>query len=184
MPTLSLLFLFFISSLSARANPQEKDDAGAGAAGMPLWCVAKNNAEDSALQSALDWACGQGGADCSQIQPGGPCFQSKDVQSLASFAFNDYFLRRGSSPSDCDFAGSAALTSLDPSSGSCRFPSSSLAGNGNFVGSTNTSLGPYGADLNSATPLLFCKSWKEVVMMSLLLLVHAAVSKEMLFSGD
>ncbi|KAJ0989362.1 hypothetical protein J5N97_007718 [Dioscorea zingiberensis] len=176
MAALSLLFLFLISSLCARADPhpQEKDGGG-GVAGMPLWCVAKNNAEDSALQSALDWACGPGGADCAPIQPGGPCFQSRDVQSLASFAFNDYFRRRGSSPSDCDFAGCAALTSLDPSINNCRFPSSSSVGNGSFIGSTNTSLGSYGADMNGATSLLSSKSWEKVVKISLLLLAIGAV---------
>ncbi|KAK8712151.1 hypothetical protein V6N13_147398 [Hibiscus sabdariffa] len=41
---------------------------GGGTTVTELWCVAKNNAEDAALQGALDWACGQGGADCGPIQ--------------------------------------------------------------------------------------------------------------------
>ncbi|WOL08256.1 hypothetical protein Cni_G17008 [Canna indica] len=91
--------------------------------GTELWCVAKNNAEDSALQPALDWACGPGGADCRPIQQGGACFEPQDIQSYASYAFNDYYIRNGISASACDFSGTAALTSLNPSHGSCIFPS-------------------------------------------------------------
>ncbi|CAI9757260.1 unnamed protein product [Fraxinus pennsylvanica] len=39
-----------------------------GGAAEELWCVAKNNAADNALQSSLDWACGPGGANCGPIQ--------------------------------------------------------------------------------------------------------------------
>ncbi|KAG0514612.1 hypothetical protein BDA96_10G207800 [Sorghum bicolor] len=105
--------------------------AAAGAVGMSgggqLWCVAKNNAEDGALQSAIDWACSVDGgrADCAAIQQGGACFDPPDLQQHASYAFNDYFLRSGgaASPAACDFSGAAALTALNPSHGSCVFPS-------------------------------------------------------------
>lgn len=80
-----------------------------------LWCVAKNNAEDGPLQAALDWACGLGGADCRPIQQGGACFEPNDIQFHASYAFNDYYLRNGFSQQACDFGGTAALTSLNPS---------------------------------------------------------------------
>lgn len=80
-----------------------------------LWCVAKNNAEDSALQSALDWACGAGGADCSPIQQGGPCYDPSDIQNTASYAFNDYFLKHGMTDESCNFDNTAAVTSLNPS---------------------------------------------------------------------
>ncbi|KAL4334689.1 hypothetical protein GQ457_07G040190 [Hibiscus cannabinus] len=33
------------------------------------WCIASSQASKSALQNALDWACGPGQADCSDIQP-------------------------------------------------------------------------------------------------------------------
>ncbi|KAL5998466.1 hypothetical protein ACLOJK_009407 [Asimina triloba] len=109
---------------------------------LQLWCVAKNNAEDAALQSALDWACGAGRADCNAIQPGGPCFEPQDIQSYASYAFNDYFLKNGIAKQNCDFAGAAAITALNPSHGKCTFPSSgSSATNGSFVGLTTPGVG-------------------------------------------
>lgn len=89
--------------------------AGDGAARVELWCVAKNNAEDAALQSSLDWACGPGGADCGPIQPGGPCYDASDIQRTASFAFNDYFIKHGMTEDACNFQSTAALTSLNPS---------------------------------------------------------------------
>nr|CAD1842275.1 unnamed protein product [Ananas comosus var. bracteatus] len=118
LPPLLLLLLLLITTTTTAAASGSSSETG------ELWCVAKNNAEDAALQAALDWACGPGGADCRPIQPGGACYEPDDIQSLASFAFNDYFLR---SPrpdaSTCDFSGTAALTSLNPGHGSCIFPS-------------------------------------------------------------
>lgn len=108
---LALLFLttthLLLHSAGAASN--------GGAATVELWCVAKNNAEDTALQSALDWACGSGKCDCGPIQPGGPCYDSADLLSTASYAFNDYFLKNGLTEDSCDFDGVAALTSLNPS---------------------------------------------------------------------
>lgn len=88
---------------------------GGGGAARQLWCVAKNNADDSALQSALDWTCGPGGADCGPIQKGGPCYDASDLQRTASYAFNDYYRKHGPSDENCNFSNTAALTSLNPS---------------------------------------------------------------------
>ncbi|CAN6444226.1 unnamed protein product [Victoria cruziana] len=122
-----------LALLSAMTGGTKGDDRS-GSYGVELWCVAKNNAPDSALQTALDWACGHGGTNCSPIQSGGPCYDPADVQSLASFAFNDYFLKNGLSQQSCDFSGTAALTSLNPSYGSCFFPSSFSVSNGTSGG--------------------------------------------------
>ncbi|CAH1416620.1 unnamed protein product [Lactuca virosa] len=92
---------------------------------MKLWCVAKNNADDTALQSALDWACGTGGADCAPIQQGGGCYDPADIRRTASYAFNNYCIKNGMTEDTCNFANTAALTSLDPSHSNCKFPSSS-----------------------------------------------------------
>jgi X8 domain len=108
-PTL-LIFSLMLTSAFAAEKQTERD--GSVAAGE-LWCVAKNNAEDTALQAAVDWACGTGGADCRPVQQGG-AFEPEDIQSHASYAFNDYFVKNGGLQSACDFSGTAALTSLNP----------------------------------------------------------------------
>ncbi|KAG5552005.1 hypothetical protein RHGRI_010178 [Rhododendron griersonianum] len=128
-------------SASAASN------GGAGAT-VQLWCVAKNNAEDSALQSALDWACGSGKCDCGPIQAGGPCYDSADLLSTASYAFNDYFLKNGLTEDSCNFNGVAALTSLNPSHGGCKFPSSLAVNNGSVAGSTILGLSPDSEDIS------------------------------------
>lgn len=113
-----LLLLLLLLLMSVSLSCADMSAAAAvrrdGASGQ-LWCVAKNNADDSALQTALNWACGPGGADCGLIQPGGPCYVAGDLQSVASYAFNDYYRHHGATSDACDFSGSAALTSLDPS---------------------------------------------------------------------
>ncbi|KAJ6422043.1 hypothetical protein OIU84_027058 [Salix udensis] len=88
-----------------------------------LWCVAKNNAADQALQDAINWACGPGGANCGPIQQGGACYDSSDIQRTASWAFNDYYLKNGLTDDACSFSNTAALTSLNPSFDKCKFPS-------------------------------------------------------------
>ncbi|CAN6163813.1 unnamed protein product [Urochloa humidicola] len=159
VPTpLHLLLLAPILLLAPRASAAGAA-AGAGvgvSGGGQLWCVAKNNAEDGALQSAIDWACSTDGgrADCAAIQQGGACYDPPDLQRHASYAFNDYFLRAGgaASPAACDFSGAAALTALNPSRGSCVFPSSTSPKNGSFTGTTT-----YGS---SSTELSYNSSWK------------------------
>ncbi|KAL3622956.1 hypothetical protein CASFOL_033256 [Castilleja foliolosa] len=118
--------------------------------GNQLWCVAKNNAEDAQLQTALDWACGLGRVDCGPIQKGGLCYDGSDLQRTASYAFNDYYLRNGPSDDNCNFADTAALTSIDPSHDKCKFVSSNLNyGNGNYSGAATA--GADGSDLSSTS---------------------------------
>ncbi|PIA60763.1 hypothetical protein AQUCO_00300345v1 [Aquilegia coerulea] len=90
------------------------------------WCIAKTGAMNNALQGALDYACGIGGADCSAIQPSGSCYNPNNVQSHASYAFNSYY-QKNPAPSSCDFKGTAVLVNANPSTGSCIYPSSSSA---------------------------------------------------------
>ncbi|KAK6919729.1 X8 domain [Dillenia turbinata] len=124
-------------------------NSNGGMVTVELWCVAKNNAEDSALQSALDWACGPGGANCGPIQPGGLCYDTSDIIQTASYAFNDYYLNHGLTVDSCYFNNNAALTSLDPSHGNCKFPSSFTRSNGSLSGSPpSTGLGSQSSDLN------------------------------------
>ncbi|XP_057419127.1 PLASMODESMATA CALLOSE-BINDING PROTEIN 3-like [Lotus japonicus] len=88
------------------------------------WCVARPDASETALQTVLDHACGQGGADCSEIQPGGSCYIPITVRYHASYVFNENY-QRNPAPSSCDFEGTATLTKIDPSSGNCIFDASS-----------------------------------------------------------
>ncbi|OEL23629.1 hypothetical protein BAE44_0015355, partial [Dichanthelium oligosanthes] len=89
-----------------------------------VWCVVKTaGSSDTALQNALDYACGIGRADCSAIQPSGRCYYPNTLQDHASYAFNAYY-QRNPAPSSCDFGGAATLVTANPSSGSCVFASS------------------------------------------------------------
>ncbi|KAJ6791210.1 PLASMODESMATA CALLOSE-BINDING PROTEIN 2-like [Iris pallida] len=38
------------------------------------WCIARSGATEQALQSALEYACGRGIADCAPIQSSGLCY--------------------------------------------------------------------------------------------------------------
>ncbi|KAJ4770051.1 hypothetical protein LUZ62_054308 [Rhynchospora pubera] len=161
----STLRIFSLLLVSALAATMHTERAGGVAAG-DLWCVAKNNAQDDALQAAIDWACGPGGADCRPIQQGGSCFDPDDIQSHASYAFNDYFIKNGGAEAACNFSGTAALISLNPGHGSCQFPSSSSSKSGSVLSATNGStvgLGPY-ADLNSSPSISCwgCSIWSFV----------------------
>ncbi|OWM89175.1 hypothetical protein CDL15_Pgr010461 [Punica granatum] len=77
------------------------------------WCIAKTEAEVTKLQAALDYACGHG-ADCAPIQPGAPCFEPNTIAAHASYAMNALYQHSEKKPTDCDFGGSAMLTSSDP----------------------------------------------------------------------
>ncbi|AQK92438.1 PLASMODESMATA CALLOSE-BINDING PROTEIN 2 isoform X2 [Zea mays] len=102
------------------------------------WCVASPSASATALRVALDYACGQGGADCSAIQQGGSCFSPDTVRDHASYAFNSYY-QKNPVQTSCDFGGTAALTTADPSTSTCQYPSTST---GASVLNTSTPLTP------------------------------------------
>ncbi|CAN1847167.1 Glucan endo-1,3-beta-glucosidase 1 [Linum perenne] len=78
------------------------------------WCIASSSASETALQVALDYACGYGGADCSAIQSGSSCYNPNTVRDHASYAFNAYY-QKNPAPTSCAFGGAAQLTSTDPS---------------------------------------------------------------------
>ena len=78
------------------------------------WCIAGQTASETALQVALDYACGYGGADCSAVQPGASCYNPNTLRDHASYAFNDYY-QKNPAPTSCVFGGAAQLTSTDPS---------------------------------------------------------------------
>ncbi|PPS17423.1 hypothetical protein GOBAR_AA03143 [Gossypium barbadense] len=78
------------------------------------WCVARSDASNQALQTALDYACASG-ADCTPLQSDGLCFLPNTIQAHASYAFNSYYQRRAMAPGSCDFAGTATVAKTDPS---------------------------------------------------------------------
>ncbi|KAK1301086.1 Glucan endo-1,3-beta-glucosidase 13 [Acorus calamus] len=69
----------------------------------------------------MDYACGEGGADCGDIGPKGRCFYPDTVVAHASFAFNSYWQRTKRVGGSCSFGGTAVLISDDPSFQSCQF---------------------------------------------------------------
>ena len=115
--SLSLLIFFVLSSDS---NFSEA-----------TWCVCAGT-NTTALQAALDYACDKG-ADCAAINPNGLCFQSTDLLSRCSYAVNSYFQKNNQASEACNFAGTANITSNDPSTYLSLSTSASLMGKLNGV---------------------------------------------------
>ncbi|KAJ0037929.1 hypothetical protein Pint_22365 [Pistacia integerrima] len=114
------------------------------------FCVAKDGADRKMLQAALDWACGPGKVDCSVLLQGQPCYEPDNVISHSTYAFNAYFQQMGKSPGTCDFKGVAAITTTDPSHGSCIFPGSK--GRNGTISGNGTSLAPSSNSTTSGCP--------------------------------
>ncbi|KAL1099760.1 hypothetical protein V6Z11_D05G182600 [Gossypium hirsutum] len=93
------------------------------------FCIAMDGVDSKTLQTALDWACGPGRANCSEIQPGESCYQPNNVKNHASYAFDSYYQMEGKASGSCDFKGVAMITTTDPSHGSCVFPGSKMVSN-------------------------------------------------------
>lgn len=109
------------------------------------FCITKDGADPKMLQAALDWACGPGKVDCSALLQGEPCYEPDNVIAHATYAFDTYYHKMGKTPAACDFNGVAAITTTDPSHGSCIFPGS-LGKNGTLVNITAPSLNSTSVD--------------------------------------
>ncbi|XP_010545233.1 PREDICTED: glucan endo-1,3-beta-glucosidase 12 [Tarenaya hassleriana] len=86
------------------------------------WCVANGESEEEKLQKALDYACGEGGADCRPIQPGATCYDPNTLEAHASYAFNSYYHKNARGTGTCDFGGVAYVVTQPPRFGKCEFP--------------------------------------------------------------
>lgn len=80
-----------------------------------VFCMAKSSSRSTDLKQGLDWACGPGGANCSLIQPGKPCYESGNLSAVASYAYNDYYHRTQANGGTCNFGNTAMITANDPS---------------------------------------------------------------------
>ncbi|PKU82472.1 glucan endo-1,3-beta-glucosidase 4-like [Dendrobium catenatum] len=100
-------------------------DSGAALSGMTgIFCVANSSADPTDVKRGLDWVCGPGGANCSAIQSGKPCYEDGNIVAVASYAYNDYYHRTQASGGTCNFDHTATITTNDPSHGSCIFAGS------------------------------------------------------------
>ncbi|KAL2473460.1 Glucan endo-1 [Forsythia ovata] len=93
------------------------------------YCIATEGTDTKTLQSALDWACGPGRANCAEIQAGENCYQPNNMYNHASYAFDSYYQKEKKAPGSCDFKGAATITTIDPSHGNCIFPGSKKVSN-------------------------------------------------------
>ncbi|MFS7995271.1 putative glucan endo-1,3-beta-D-glucosidase [Helianthus anomalus] len=87
-----------------------------------VWCVAKEDVGKDRLQAGLDYACGEGGADCRPIQPGATCYDPNELKAHASYAFNSYYQKMGRAAGACDFGGAGVVVTQGPRFGKCEFP--------------------------------------------------------------
>lgn len=76
--------------------------------------MCKSGLNDTALQKAIDYACGHG-ADCTAIIQNGACYNPNTVIAHCSYAANSYYQQNNEESTACDFGGAAATTSTDPS---------------------------------------------------------------------
>ncbi|KAL8229232.1 hypothetical protein R6Q57_014132 [Mikania cordata] len=108
-------------------NPYPNPHHGGAMAAPPavqperVWCVAKPSVPSEKLQEAMDYACGEGGADCSAISPTGSCYFPDSIVAHASYAFNSYWQQNKNNGGSCGFGGTAMLITSDPSFLECHF---------------------------------------------------------------
>ncbi|KAI8018164.1 PLASMODESMATA CALLOSE-BINDING PROTEIN 3 [Camellia lanceoleosa] len=107
------------------------------------WCVCKDGVGDATLQKTLDYACGAG-ADCNPIHQNAACYNPNTLKAHCNYAVNSFFQKKGQSQGSCDFAGTASVTTSDPSTTGCVYPAS--------ASSTSTSTSPVSTTPSSTTP--------------------------------
>lgn len=129
-----------------------------------LFCIAKEGADPDKLHKGLDWACGEGHANCLPIQEGKPCYHPNTLENHASYAYNDYYQRMRSVGGTCDFDGTATTTTADPSNGSCVFTGSDNATDGKGF---SAALGPVSPLLGSWGSMLYPEIRDLIIFMGI-----------------
>ncbi|KAI9184809.1 hypothetical protein LWI28_001264 [Acer negundo] len=109
------------SKSQAPAPSGDENDVSKANVGQ-TWCVANGKAGDEKLQKAIDYACGEGGADCRPIQDGSTCYDPNTLEAHASYAFNSYYQKNSRKAGSCDFGGAAYVVTQSPRYGNCEFP--------------------------------------------------------------
>ncbi|KAM7270370.1 hypothetical protein ACFE04_029584 [Oxalis oulophora] len=98
----------------SRSPVKQQPGGGGGGVGKSgntdTWCVASGQAEKSKLQVGLDFACGEGGADCRSIQPGYTCYNPNTLLAHASYAFNSFYQKSKRAGGSCYFGGAAIIS--------------------------------------------------------------------------
>ena len=79
------------------------------------WCISNSGVDDSTLQAAMTYACGQSTADCTPIKLGAPCFLPNTVAFHSSYVFNSYYQMHAKASGTCNFQGAAIVTTQNPS---------------------------------------------------------------------
>lgn len=104
-----------------KVPPPVAGDVSTASTGQ-TWCVASEKASAEKLQSGLDYACGEGKADCRPIQEGATCFNPNTTVAHASYAFNSYYQMMNRKSGTCDFGGAAYVVTQAPLYGKCEYP--------------------------------------------------------------
>ncbi|CAI9096470.1 OLC1v1032627C1 [Oldenlandia corymbosa var. corymbosa] len=115
------------------------------------YCLCKDGLSTDAMQTNIDYACGNG-ANCNPILQNGPCFNPNTVKDHCNWAVNSYFQAKRSLGATCSFQGTAQLSNAPPptASSGCSYPSS--AGSAGGTPSTNNpTTSPPGS---TGTPIL------------------------------
>ncbi|KAG6572453.1 Glucan endo-1,3-beta-glucosidase 1, partial [Cucurbita argyrosperma subsp. sororia] len=178
-PTASTPFLNPTSTSDTYSPTMESPKRSSPPLSGASWCIASQSASQTALQVALDYACGHGGTDCSAIQTGQRCYNPNTIHNHASYAFNSYY-QKNPVPNSCNFGGTAVITSTDPSTMACQYTStstsSSILNTTNSKGST-----VFGGVPSSPSPS--AATCQEINVVQQLLLV-TMVSLRLLYSNN